>query len=132
MKTLALVLATMMTGCVAMTAQATAPVRKVQQQVVSYADLNLESEFDAGILLIRIRSAARTVCGLRDPAVMPLAILDRLETCSEDAIARAVAEVNAPVLTRRAIRLGVIERPAVVASADGHEIQVRADNRTRM
>ena len=132
MKSLALVLATMMTGCVAMTAQATAPVRKVQQQVVSYADLNLESEFGAGILLIRIKSAARNVCGLSNPSVMPLAILDRLEACSEDAIARAVAEVNAPLLTRRAIRLGVIDHPAVVASSDRGEIQVRADNGTRM
>jgi UrcA family protein len=101
MKTFAIALATMMTGCVAVTAHASAPVRNVQQQVVSYADLNLESASDAAILLTRIKFAARKVCGLRNPGVMPLAILDRLETCSAEATARAIADVNSPLLTVR-------------------------------
>src|SRR6185503_12720489 len=41
MKTFAIALATLLTGCLAATAQATVPVKGVQQQVVRYGDLNV-------------------------------------------------------------------------------------------
>ena len=91
--------AAVMAGCLIGTAQATAPVRAFQQ-VVRYSDLNLESKADAAILLGRIESAARKVCGLRRSGPMPLEIQARLQMCADDATARAVADVNAPQLTR--------------------------------
>jgi UrcA family protein len=67
MKTFAIALATLLTGCLAATAQATVPVKSVQQQVVRYGDLNLASQADASILLGRIkecrcRSRSRPAC----------------------------------------------------------------------
>lgn len=132
MKTLALTLATMMTGCVAMTAHATAPAVQVHQELVSYDDLNLQSEFGAGTLLIRIKFAARRVCGLANPVLMQPSFADRLQSCTEESTARAVAEIGAPLLTRRAIRFGVIERPADVARSESGAVAVRVATSTRM
>ena len=95
MKTLALVFATLSIGALAGTAHATAPVTDVRQQVVSYADLNLENTADAEILLGRIKSAARLVCGLRSSGPMPIDFRYRLDNCAKDAVARAVADVDA-------------------------------------
>lgn len=107
MKTLAVALA-MMTGCVAITAHATAPVRKVFEEAVTYDDLNLETEVGAGTLFVRIQTAARKVCSLAHPDLMLMSITDRLQSCTEESTARAIAAINAPLLTRRAIRLGEI------------------------
>ena len=95
MKTFAIAVATLLTGCLAATAQATVPVKGVQQQVVRYGDLNLASQADSAILLGRIKSAARSVCGLRAGVPMPLEIQSRLQVCVEDATARALSEVDA-------------------------------------
>ena len=94
MKT-ALVLATLITGLLAGTANATAPVAGVRQQVVSFSDLNLENSADAEILLGRIKSAARMVCGLRNSGPMPIDFRSRLQNCANDAVSRAVADVDA-------------------------------------
>ena len=109
MKTIALALATMMIGGAAMTAHATAPVRIMVQEPVSYHDLNLETEFGVDTLLTRIQSAARKVCIQANPDLMKPNIRDLRQSCTDDATARAVASVNAPLLTRRAISLGVID-----------------------
>lgn len=91
-------------------AHATTTVRRgVQQQVVSYADLNLASEADAAILLGRIESAARKVCGLDRISILPLALQFELQVCANEATARAVNDVNAPLLTRRQIVVDNIE-----------------------
>ena len=133
MKTLAIAIATLMTGCVAVTANASVAAQNVQQKVVAYADLDMQSDRDAAILFTRIRAAARTVCGLRNPgAPLPLAILDRLAECAQDATARAVAEVNEPALTRQAAIRGVKALPAIVARAERTEIGVSAVSGTRM
>jgi UrcA family protein len=97
MKTFAIVAATLITGCLAATAQATA-LRNVQHQVVSYADLNLENATDAAILLARIKTAAREVCGVRRATLIPIELRVRFDNCAEDATARAIADVNAPLL----------------------------------
>ena len=98
MKTFAIASAALLAGCLAGTAQATA-VRNLPHQVVSYADLDLDKPADAAILLVRIESAARNVCGLRRARLIPLAITQRLEVCVEQATARAIADVDAPLLT---------------------------------
>ena len=101
MKTFAIALATLLTGCLAATAQATVPVKGVQQQVVRYGDLNLGSQADASILLGRIKSAARTVCGLHQGMPMPIEIQARLRACADDATARALADVDASASLQR-------------------------------
>ena len=99
MKTFAVACATLITGCLAATAQATI-TRDVQREVVRYADLNLQSAADAAILVKRIEIAARKVCGLRQASPLPLEIVARLQVCAKDASARAIADVNAPTLLR--------------------------------
>ncbi len=100
MKTIAIAGAALLSGLLAATAQATVS-RDVQREVVSYADLNLQSEADAAILVGRIEVAARKVCGLRTSRPLPLDIVARLRVCAEDATARAIAGVNAPTVLRQ-------------------------------
>jgi UrcA family protein len=91
-------------------AHATTAVRRnMVQQVVSYGDLNLENEADAATLLSRIESAARKVCGLNRVTVLPLAMQYELQVCANEATARAVNDVNAPLLTRRQIVVSTFE-----------------------
>lgn len=101
MKTFAIAAAILLTGCLAATAQATVPVKSVQRQVVRYGDLNLASQADAAILLGRIKSAARTVCGLHQNMPMPIEIQSRLQACAADATSRALAEVDASASLKR-------------------------------
>ena len=85
-------------------AHATTTVRRnIQQQIVSYADLNLESEADAATLLSRIEAAARKVCGLDHAAFRPFPLQFKLQVCANEATARAVNDVNAPLLAGRHI-----------------------------
>ena len=91
-------------------AHATTTVRRgMQQQVVNYADLNLESEADAATLFKRIESAARKVCGLDRITVLPLAVQYELQVCANEATARAINDVNAPLLTSRKLVVSNIE-----------------------
>ena len=101
MKTFAIAVATVLTGFLAATAQATVPAKGVQQQVVRYGDLNLTSQADSAILLGRIKSAARTVCGLHHGMPMPIEIQARLQACASDATARALADVDAAASLKR-------------------------------
>jgi UrcA family protein len=100
MKTSAIAIAALFAVCLAGTAQATTTVRKtVYQEVVHFGDLNLANEADAAILHGRITAAARKVCGVtRFP--IPMEIKGYHHSCVKDATARAVADVNAPNLTR--------------------------------
>ena len=66
-----------------------------------YGDLNLGSQDDAPILLGRIKSAARTVCGLHQGMPMPIEIQARLRACADDATARALADVDASASLQR-------------------------------
>jgi UrcA family protein len=102
MKKIAFACAALLAGSLSGMAHASTTIRSVPQQVVSYADLNLESATDAAILFGRIEVAARNVCGLhRGP--MPLELKTHLEACAAAATARAVNDVNAPLLTRSQI-----------------------------
>jgi UrcA family protein len=100
MKTFAIAVALMTTTGLIGTAQATV-TRDVRHQVVSYADLNLQNSADAAILLGRIQTAAREVCGVRRAPLMPMELRVRFDACAADATARAIADVNSPLLTQR-------------------------------
>ena len=100
MKTSAIAIGALLAICLTGMAQATTTGRKVYQQVVRYGDLNLENEADAAILHGRIKSAARNVCGMRQ-MLIPIELKSPVHACVEDAMARAIADVNAPTLTRQ-------------------------------
>lgn len=97
MKTLPIVLATLLTSSIVATADAAAPVEP-RQQVVSFADLNLDHDAGAEKLYRRIASAAREICWTG--GVMERVMATRMRRCVEQATAQAVAEVNAPLLSR--------------------------------
>ena len=67
------------------------------RRTVHFADLDLARAVDATVLYGRIHNAAGEVCARlagRDLKSLALA-----HSCVEQAVARAVADVNAPVLT---------------------------------
>jgi len=69
----------------------------VPQRTVRYSDLNLASPSGVAVLYQRIRSAARAVC--QAPLTSDLQAQSFAQRCAQDAIKRAVYEVNAPLLT---------------------------------
>jgi UrcA family protein len=91
---------------VSFTAQAHQPAperQRVRSVPVSYADLDLTREADVKILLTRIEKAAYRACGGNPwlhPAynVMPARTEAVFKECREDAVARAIGELDAPVL----------------------------------
>jgi UrcA family protein len=94
MKTLALVFAPLLFGALAATAHATTTVADdVAYEVVSYADLNLENEVDAAILLQRVKAAAQRVC-TADVELLPLNFGQAVRRCANDATTRAMADVS--------------------------------------
>jgi UrcA family protein len=66
-------------------------------RVVKFADLDLTHSKGAAALYTRIRSAAREVCLPQYNWVMEMRVIS--DQCRDEAIARAVADVNAPALT---------------------------------
>jgi UrcA family protein len=65
--------------------------------IVSYADLNLDSDADARILYARLRVAANTVC--RPFRSISLAD-DGWQSCFDSALAKAVTKINNVKLTK--------------------------------
>jgi UrcA family protein len=68
------------------------------QRTVNYADLDLTRKAGAETLLVRIKSAARAVC--ERPHSLEMTFGTPYRQCVDDAIGRAVADVNAPVLAQ--------------------------------
>ena len=68
------------------------------QRTVSFADLDINHPAGAAVLYQRIRAAAREVC--RPISERDLAVAELTRSCVQDAIARAVTEVNAPKLSQ--------------------------------
>ena len=66
-------------------------------RIVKFADLDLTRPQGAAVLYTRIRSAARAVCLPQNNWMMELRAIS--DQCREQAIARAVGDVNAPALT---------------------------------
>ncbi|MBM0105595.1 UrcA family protein [Steroidobacter sp. S1-65] len=84
--------------------QPSSALRLVGTERVSYADLDLSRKADAEILLARIKKAAYRACGgdpQRHPAYTFLSrrVERAYKDCREDAIARAIDSVDAPVLS---------------------------------
>jgi UrcA family protein len=77
-------------------AQAAEPDNTVAHKVVSFRDLNLNSAEGVEVLYKRIRSAAHDVCA--DPYRYDLSEF-KLRPCIDDAMSRAIAQVNNPMLT---------------------------------
>lgn len=67
-------------------------------QMVTYKDLNLNSDADTRALYRRIQRAANKVCGEVD--VRDLAGMSVKKACLDRAISEAVAAVNSPMLTK--------------------------------
>jgi UrcA family protein len=100
MKTLALV-TTLLIGSLATSANATtttASTENVRRAVVSFADLDLETQAGATTLLRRITFAARRVCGVYDGGLMAIEFRAQLHRCAEQATARAVAALDADTI----------------------------------
>jgi len=70
----------------------------VPTRIVKFGDLNLSSDDGAAVLYRRIKGAAKAVCELSD--VRPLDAMTAGRRCTDEAIERAVVQVNAPLLTR--------------------------------
>jgi UrcA family protein len=66
-------------------------------RVVKVGDLDLSQKSGVATLYSRIRSAAREVCEPLDEVSIKL-LRERFD-CRQDAVARAVADVNSPALT---------------------------------
>ena len=69
----------------------------VPAKEINYSDLNLQKSADVGRLYGRIKVAASSVCrSLAGPDVARTAHFNR---CVDEAVARAVADVDSPLLT---------------------------------
>jgi UrcA family protein len=78
------------------TARADESVDTLPHKVVSFKDLNLDTPEGAAVLYRRITSAANEVCG--NPNRYDLSQW-KLQICVKDAVARAITQVNRPMLT---------------------------------
>jgi UrcA family protein len=79
-------------------AMATDPVVTVKTETVRYDDIRLISAVGAAVLYGRLQSAAERACG-GPLETVPLAQRQRFKVCVDDAVAKAVADVNNPMLT---------------------------------
>jgi UrcA family protein len=73
-------------------------VVNVKSETVRYDDLRLISAVGAAVLYGRLRGAAERACGALDGKTPQLA--SRYRACVDDAVSKAVADVNEPVLTK--------------------------------
>jgi UrcA family protein len=104
MKTRVLMFTALLVGCLAGTAQATTVAENVPYEVVSYADLNIANQADAGILRDRVKAAALRVCK-RSGVLVWLDIHNPLQQCAKAATARALADVDSRSMTAAIVRL---------------------------
>jgi UrcA family protein len=104
MKTRTLVLAAMLVGCLAGTAQATVVAKNVPYEAVSYADLNIANEADAAILHERVEAAARRVC-VRSGVMLRLDFYNPLQECIHFATDRAMEDVKSRGTSSAIVRL---------------------------
>ena len=95
MKTFAVVLAATFGSALASAAYSMPPEVEFHRKEIHFADLNLNHSAGAKRLHQRIRLAARQLCGEPNPLVPA-----RARRCADEATARAVADVNSPLLTK--------------------------------
>jgi UrcA family protein len=94
---LSCVLAGLLAGPASVLAASSGKLDDLPSRKVKYADLDLNRDAGVAALFSRIKTAAREVCEPTD--VFFLNLVRQRYNCSQDAIARAVADVNAPLLT---------------------------------
>jgi UrcA family protein len=116
-------LAVAVTGCSISAAQTREAVAH-PSQVVRYDDLDLSESADVRLLYERIETAARDVCG---PARANDVAQLWVRPCVARAVARALASVDAPTLTRIDLRGDTdgpvcrqVDRRVVVRPRGGH------------
>jgi UrcA family protein len=80
------------------TSDATNSFGESPQRVVTLTDLDLSQPLDVQKLHRRISTAAREVCWT--PGVIATLKRNRMQRCTEDSIAHAIAELDVPQLTR--------------------------------
>ena len=74
------------------------PVVTVKTETVRYDDIRLISAVGAAVLYGRLQNAAERACG-GPLETVPLAQRQRFKVCVDDAVAKAVADVNNPMLS---------------------------------
>jgi UrcA family protein len=84
-------------GPITYVADAAHASEQVAHKVVSFKDLNLSSTEGAAVLYGRIKNAANAVCGERDR--FNLSQSHAIQICINEAVSRAVAQINSPMLT---------------------------------
>jgi len=72
----------------------------MNSEVVRYDDIRLISPVGAAVLFGRLRNAAMRACGGPLSGPQQLATQQRYDACVRDTLAKAVDEVNEPVLTK--------------------------------
>ena len=88
--------ATMLAGV----ARAQVPASTPEKQIaVNYADLDIGHRAGAAELIARLHAAAAQACGPA-PDIRQLELSRAYRQCISDAVARGVADVNAPVVTQ--------------------------------
>jgi UrcA family protein len=87
-----------LTHPVSVLAASTANSDEPAARVVRYNDLDLNRNAGVATLYARISWAARAVCEPSD--VVTVKILRERGGCRQDAVERAIAQVNSPALTR--------------------------------
>jgi len=80
-------------------------------RVVEFGDLDLNRDVGVAALYARIKSAAREVCEPLD--AWSLRLLRQRFDCREDALGRAVADVNSPALSAYLLTKKKAVAPAV-------------------
>jgi UrcA family protein len=79
-------------------AMAADPTVTVKTETVKYGDIRLISAVGAAVLYGRLQSAAERACG-GPLETVPLVQRTRFKSCVDDAVAKAVSDVNNPMLT---------------------------------
>ena len=69
----------------------------MRQIAVHYDDLNLSQNADARMLIARIETASRSVCG-GEPDMRDLKMRDFFRRCVKDTMDQAVASVHSPMV----------------------------------
>lgn len=98
MSMLARSLVAMLVAAPMVAGQGQAREREAHSRTISYADLDLSQPGDAHRMLRRLRNAARDLCGERG-GIIPLWERRDLRACEAEALAGAVAGLDAPTVT---------------------------------
>lgn len=95
-----------------------ADIEATSSVIVHFADLDLDSQNGAHHLYLRLKMAARSVCGDEDDAI-DLSDRRNITVCQQEAIENAVEHVDRPLLTAVYDRFYPREPAVVSASLPG-------------